>query len=155
WQEGGLGFMTTFFDLIFDRRANETAAEFVRAKIRSIVRDPQLAERLSPQHVIGCKRLCVDSGYYETFHRPNVTLVDVAAAPIEEIVPDGIRTKDAHYELDAIVYATGFDAMTGAALAIDPRGTGGRPLSEKWAEGPRTYLGLATAGFPNLFLITG
>jgi cyclohexanone monooxygenase len=155
WREGGLGFMTTYFDLILDRAANETAAEFVRAKIRAIVRDPAVAERLAPKQVIGCKRLCVDTGYYQTFNRPNVTLVDVAAAPIAEILPGGLRTAQAGYELDAIVFATGFDAMTGAALAIDIRGEGGRPLREKWAEGPRTYLGLGSAGFPNLFLITG
>jgi cyclohexanone monooxygenase len=105
--------------------------------------------------VVGCKRLCVDTGYYATFNRPNVALVDVAEDPIEEILPGGLRTARASHELDAIVFATGFDAMTGAVLAIDIRGEGGRTLREKWAEGPRTYLGLGTAGFPNLFLITG
>jgi cation diffusion facilitator CzcD-associated flavoprotein CzcO len=155
WQQGGLGFLTSFNDLILDRAANETAAEFVRAKIRSIVRDPAVAEALSPKQVIGCKRLCVDTNYYATFNRPNVTLVDVADAPIEEILPNGLRTTRAAYELDSIVFATGFDAMTGAVLAIDIRGQGGRALREKWIEGPRTYLGLGTAGFPNLFLITG
>ena len=155
WQEGGLGFITSFNDLIVDRAANETAAEFVRGKIRAIVRDPAVAEALSPQQVIGCKRLCVDTDYYATFNRPNVTLVDVDAAPIEEILPAGLRTTRAAYELDCIVFATGFDAMTGAVLAIDIRGQSGLTLREKWAEGPRTYLGLGTAGFPNLFLITG
>ncbi len=155
WQQGGLGFFTTFYDLILDRAANDTAAEFVRGKIREIVRDPAVAELLAPKQVIGCKRLCVDTGYYATFNRPNVTLLNVAAAPIEELLPGGVRTTHATYDLDAIVFATGFDAMTGAALAIDIRGAGGRSLREKWAEGPRTYLGLGTAGFPNLFLITG
>lgn len=155
WQEGGLGFFTSFNDLILDRKANDTAAEFVRDKIRSIVKDPAVAETLSPTQVIGCKRLCVDTGYYATFNRPNVTLVDVAEAPIEEVLPNGLRTSRASYELDCIVFATGFDAMTGAALAIDIRGSEGRSLREKWAEGPVTYLGLGTAGFPNLFLVTG
>lgn len=155
WQQGGLGFLTSFNDLIFDRAANETAAKFVRGKIRAIVRDPAVAELLSPKQVIGCKRLCVDTDYYASFNRPNVTLVDVASAPIEEILPGGLRTANSSYELDAIVFATGFDAMTGAALAIDIRGAGGLALPEKWAAGPRTYLGLGTSGFPNLFLITG
>jgi cation diffusion facilitator CzcD-associated flavoprotein CzcO len=155
WQLGGLGFITAFNDLAFDRTANETAAEFVRGKIRAIVRDPAVAEALSPRQVLGCKRLCVDTSYYATFNRTNVSLVDISEAPIEEILPTGLRTTRAAYELDCIVFATGFDAMTGAVLAIDVRGKGGRTLREKWAEGPRTYLGLGTAGFPNLFLITG
>jgi cyclohexanone monooxygenase len=155
WQQGGLGFLTSFNDLILDRAANETAAEFVRAKIQSIVRDPAVAAALSPKQVLGCKRLCVDTGYYDTFNRPNVTLVDVAVTPIEEILPAGLRTSRAAHELDCIVFATGFDAMTGAVFAIDIRGSGGRTLRDKWSAGPRTYLGLGTAGFPNLFLITG
>jgi cyclohexanone monooxygenase len=155
WRRGGLGYISAFSDLLSDRAANDTAAEFVRAKIREIVRDPAIADALSPRQVIGCKRLCIDTGYYETFNRPNVTLVDVGASPIEEITPAGLRTRSAAYELDAIVFATGFDAMTGALLAIDVRGRGGLSLRRKWAAGPRTYLGLATAGFPNLFVITG
>jgi cyclohexanone monooxygenase len=155
WQQGGLGFMTAFMDLITDRAANDTAAEFVRDKIRSIVRDPALAEKLAPRQVLGCKRLCVDSGYYATFNRPHVTLVDANEAPIEAITPTGIRAGGVEYELDAIVYATGFDAMTGALLAIDVRGAGGASLRDKWSAGPRTYLGLATAGFPNFFFVTG
>jgi cyclohexanone monooxygenase len=155
WQQGGLGFITAFNDLALDRASNETAAAFVRDKIRDIVRDPVVAEKLTPKQVIGCKRLCVDTGYYATFNRPNVTLVDVAEAPIEEILPTGLRTAHEAYELDCIVFATGFDAMTGAVLAIDIRGEGGLPLRQKWSAGPRTYLGIGTAGFPNLFLITG
>jgi cyclohexanone monooxygenase len=155
WEQGGLGFLTSFNDLILDRAANDTAAEFVRGKIQSIVRDPAVAEALSPKQVVGCKRLCVDTGYYDTFNRPNVTLVDVAATPIEEILPNGVRTSQAAYELECIVFATGFDAMTGAVFAIDIRGSGGQTLRDKWAAGPRTYLGLGTAGFPNLFLVTG
>jgi cyclohexanone monooxygenase len=155
WRLGGLGFFTTFHDLILDRAANDTAADFVRAKIRDLVHDPAVAELLTPKQVIGCKRLCVDTGYYATFNRPNVTLVDVAATPIEEVLAGGLRTARASYDLEAIVFATGFDEMTGAALAIDVRGAGGLSLRDKWAEGPRTYLGLGTAGFPNLFLVTG
>ncbi|MBM4269312.1 MAG: NAD(P)/FAD-dependent oxidoreductase [Deltaproteobacteria bacterium] len=155
WQRGGLPFLTSFNDLIVDREANRTAADFVRNKIRSVVQDPSVAEKLAPKQLIGCKRLCVDTGYYETFNRPNVTLVDVNEDPIEEILPHGLRTKSAVRELDCIVFATGFDAMTGAVLAVDIRGKGGRSLRDKWAEGPRTYLGLGTAGFPNLFLVTG
>jgi len=155
WQRGGLGFFASFPDLILDRRANETAAEFVRKKIRSIVRDPAVAKKLEPTQVIGCKRLCVDTNYYDTYNRPNVALVDLRDDPIESIDATGIRTAHAHFDLDAIVFATGFDAMTGALFAIDVRGAGGLPLREKWAAGPRTYLGLATAGFPNLFLVTG
>ena len=155
WRRGGLGYIAAFSDLLYDRAANATAADFVRARIRETVRDPAVAEALSPTQVVGCKRLCADSGYYETFNRPNVTLVDVGASPIEAITPHGLRTKSAEYALDCLVFATGFDAMTGALLAIDLRGRGGRTLREKWSEGPRTYLGLGTAGFPNLFLITG
>jgi len=155
WQIGGLGFITAFGDLLLDRRANQTAAEFVREKIREIVRDPAVAEKLSPKQLIGCKRLCVDTGYYATFNRGNVSLVDVSETPIEAITQRGVRVAGAEYEVDAIVFATGFDAMTGALLAVDIRGTGGLALREKWAAGPRTYLGLGTAGFPNLFLITG
>jgi cyclohexanone monooxygenase len=155
WQIGGLGFITAFADLLFDREANQTAAEFVRAKIREIVRDPAVAEKLSPKQVIGCKRLCVDTGYYAAFNRPNVSLVDVSETPIEAITPRGVRVAGIEHEVDAIVFATGFDAMTGALLAVDIRGSGGRTLREKWSAGPRTYLGVGTAGFPNLFIITG
>jgi cation diffusion facilitator CzcD-associated flavoprotein CzcO len=155
WQRGGLGFFASFPDLIVDKTANDTAAEFVRRKIRDIVHDPAMAQKLLPSQVIGCKRLCVDTGYYATFNRPNVTLVDLREEPIEAITASGIQTTHSKFDLDAIVFATGFDAMTGALLAIDIRGAGGRSLREKWAEGPRTYLGLATAGFPNLFIVTG
>jgi cation diffusion facilitator CzcD-associated flavoprotein CzcO len=155
WAEGGIPFMASFGDLLLNDKANQLAADFVRRKIRSIVKDPKVAELLSPKNVIGCKRLCVDTNYYATFNRPNVTLVDVSEKPIEEITPTGIYTDGHNYEVDAIVFATGFDAMTGALLRIDIRGRGGLPLKEKWAEGPRTYLGLAMAGFPNLFTITG
>jgi cyclohexanone monooxygenase len=114
-----------------------------------------VAQALSPRQHIGTKRTCVDIGYYETYNRDNVELVDVRRAPIAEITPRGVRTTEAEYEVDAIVYAIGFDAITGALLEIDVRGSGGRSLREKWAAGPRTYLGLACAGFPNMFMVTG
>jgi cyclohexanone monooxygenase len=155
WQRGGLGFITAFADLALDRSANETAAEFVRGKIRAIVCDPAVALALLPRQVLGCKRLCVDTGYYASFNRPNVTLVDLREAPIEAITPTGLRTRREAYALDSIVFATGFDAMTGALLGVDIRGRSGRSLQEKWAAGPRTYLGLGSEGFPNLFIITG
>jgi len=155
WARGGLAFLGAFGDLLFDRAANETAAEFIRRKIAGIVRDPALAAKLAPTQIVGCKRLCVDTGYYETFNRPNVALVDVADSPIEAITPRGLRVAGVEHAFDCIVFATGFDAMTGALLKIDVRGRGGLPLARKWEAGPRTYLGLQTAGFPNLFTITG
>ncbi len=158
WESGGgMPILLAFTDLLVDRRANDTAAEFVRSRIREAVEDPALAELLSPKGFpIGAKRLCQHATpYYETYNRDNVTLVDVRRSPIKEITPTGVRTRDAEYELDAIVFATGFDAMTGALLAIDIRGRNGLSLKEKWTAGPRTYLGIATAGFPNLFMITG
>jgi cyclohexanone monooxygenase len=155
WQRGGLSFLGAFQDLMVNQEANDTAAEFVRAKIRDRVKDPVVAELLSPKNTIGCKRLCIDIGYYETFNRPNVELVDVSDAPIEEITRQGVRASGREWEVDAIVFATGFDAMTGALLKIDIRGRGGLALKDKWNEGPRTYLGVAMAGFPNLFTVTG
>jgi cyclohexanone monooxygenase len=156
WQAGGIPFMAAFNDLILNEEANVTAAEFVRAKIRSIVRDPVVAELLTPRdYPIGTKRICVDTDYYETFNRDNVTLVDVRKAPIEAITPTGPRTGEAAYVLDSIVFATGFDAMTGTLLAMDIAGRSRRTLREAWADGPRSYLGLMVAGFPNLFTITG
>ena len=155
WAEGGLPFLGVFGDLLYNQAANDLAAEFVRGKIREIVHNPEVAELLSPTNVFGCKRLCVDTGYWATYNRPNVTLIDVSGEPIEAITPAGISARGQEYAVDAIVLATGFDAMTGALLRIDIRGTGGQMLSEKWREGPKTYLGLGIAGFPNLFAITG
>ena len=155
WRRGGLTFLGAFNDLIVDHSANATAAEFVRAKIREIVHDAAVAELLSPDTVIGCKRLCVDTGYFATFNRPNVTLVDVSSIPIDQITPSGLCAGGREYELDCIVFATGFDAMTGALLGVDIRGREGRALADAWATGPRTYLGLGVAGFPNLFTISG
>jgi cyclohexanone monooxygenase len=157
WKQGGtIGFLYSYTDLLTNTEANDTAAEFVRGKIRSIVRDPIVAELLCPKdHPIGTKRLCLDTGYYETFNRDNVTLVDARRAPIQEISAVGLRTSAAEYEFDAIVFATGFDAMTGALAEIDVRVQPGANLREHWAAGPRTYLGIMVAGFPNMFLITG
>ena len=155
WQRGGLAFLGAYKDLMVDQAANDTAAEFVRGKIRQKVQDPMVAELLAPKNTIGCKRLCVDIGYFETFNRPNVSLVDVSEAPIETITPRGVKVRGREYPADAIVFATGFDAMTGAILRLDIRGRGGIALRERWREGPCTYLGLAVAGFPNLFAITG
>ena len=155
WREGGLPFMAAYADLMVDARANETAAEFVRGKIHEIVADPKVARALTPGNIIGGKRLCVDSGYYATFNRPNVTLIDVRKRPIEAITANGIQVDGRVHPVDSIVFATGFDAMTGALLKIDIRGRGGASLADKWAAGPRTLLGLAIAGFPNLFTITG
>jgi cation diffusion facilitator CzcD-associated flavoprotein CzcO len=155
WQRGGLSFLGAFQDLMVSEDANDTAAEFVRGKIRATVEAPDVAELLAPKNTIGCKRLCIDIGYYETYNRPNVELIDVSDEPIEEITEKGVRAKGKEYEVDAIVFATGFDAMTGALLKVDIRGRGGLALETKWREGPRTYLGVAVAGFPNLFTITG
>jgi len=155
WERGGFTFLGSFNDLFLDRDANATAADYVRDKIRTLVHDPEVAERLVPDQVIGCKRLCIDTGYYDTFNQPHVTLVDVTETPIEAITPTGIRTTAGEHPLDVIVFATGFDAMTGALLRIDVRGRGGVALRDAWAAGPRTYLGLGVAGFPNLFTVTG
>ena len=156
WQNGGFTFVGAYGDLLYNQQANDTAAEFVRSKIRATVHDPAVAELLCPKdYPIGTKRICVDIEYYETFNRENVTLVDIRSAPIKEVTAKGIRTADAEYELDVIVFAIGFDAMTGALFDIDIRGKSGLPLRQAWADGPRTYLGLAIAGFPNLFIVTG
>jgi len=157
WARGSTGFTRIFKDILSDPAANDTMAEFVRNKIRATVKDPKVAALLTPtDHHIGTKRICLDTGYYETYNRPNVTLVSVREDPIAGITPTGMRMQSGKtFDLDAIVFATGYDAVTGAVLNIDIRTKGGGSLAEKWAAGPRTYLGLMTAGFPNLFLITG
>ncbi|CAF1126838.1 unnamed protein product [Rotaria sp. Silwood1] len=156
WQNGGLDFLLSFNDLFINKESNDAAAEFVRTKIRETVKNPEVAEVLIPQNYpIGTKRLCVDTNYFQAFNRDNVTLVDLRNGPIDEITPNGIRIKEKVYEVDDIVFATGFDAMTGALLQIDIHGRSGKTLQDKWAEGPRTYLGLMMADFPNLFIITG
>ncbi len=157
WGAGGFTFLSgTFRDLVLSEEANQTAADFVRAKIDEIVRDPQVADMLKPwSFPIGTKRLPLDTNYYETFNRPNVTLVDLRRTPVEEINPAGIRTSAGQHDLDVIVYATGFDALTGPLEALGIRGRGGQSLPDAWQEGPFTYLGVAVPGFPNLFTITG
>ncbi|MFL6655284.1 MAG: flavin-containing monooxygenase [Sulfurifustis sp.] len=155
WNYGGFSLLGAFPDLFTNPRANELAAEFVRGKIRALVRDPATAELLLPRYPIGCKRLCVDSGYYETYNRPNVRLVDVSAQPIEAITPGGVMTGGREYRCDTLVLATGFDAYTGPLFRIDLRGRGGLSIRDKWRAGPANYLGLAIAGFPNLFYVAG
>ncbi|MCC6707194.1 MAG: NAD(P)/FAD-dependent oxidoreductase [Gammaproteobacteria bacterium] len=157
WQKGGFEWMFGAFpDMLYDQRANDIAADFVREKIRETVKDAKLADKLIPAgYPIATKRLPLDSGYFETFNRDNVTLVDLRETPIERIVENGVRTSDTTHELDIIVFATGFDALTGPLTRVGIRGRQGRKLEDKWADGPRTYLGVATEGFPNLFMITG
>jgi len=155
WDRGGLSFTGSFRDLLLDADANAVAADFVRRKIRDVVRDPDVAELLCPTAVLGCKRMCVDTGYYETYNRDNVTLVDIKDNPITRMNASGLEVAGKNHAVDAIVFATGFDAMTGALLKPDIRGRAGKALKEKWREGPRTYLGVATAEFPNMFIVTG
>ncbi|WPB86714.1 flavin-containing monooxygenase [Sediminicoccus rosea] len=156
WAKGGLQFRATFGDILQSLEANATAAEFIKRKIRSIVKDPATAELLADiDHPYAAKRPPIDSHYFETFNRDNVTLVDVRKAPIERITPRGIVTGGREYEVDIIVFATGFDAMTGPLLRLNIEGRDGQPLSEAWAAGPRSHLGLQVPGFPNMFTITG
>ncbi len=157
WEAGELQAITSVFaDQGTDPASNEIIAEFIREKIRSIVPDPETAEALSPRdHYFGTKRPCLDSGYYATFNLPHVRLVDLRKTPISTITETGIETAGESFEVDAIVYATGFDAMTGALVGVDVTGRDGGTLKEKWADGPSTYLGLMTTGFPNFFAITG
>ena len=148
--------LSCFNDIGTNLEANNYAAEFVRTKIRQTVKNQEVAELLCPKdYPIGTKRICLDTGYFETYNRDNVTLVDVKTNPIVEITPKGIRTTAADYDLDVIIFATGFDAMTGPLFRMGIVGKGGQSLKEKWEAGPRTYLGLATAGFPNMYMITG
>lgn len=155
WERGGLGFQRSFNDLMIDSRANEIAKSYVHERIRAMVKDPATAELLCPTAVLGCKRMCVDSGYFDTFNLPHVKLVDIRPKGIEAITPTGVRAAGQDFDLDAIVYATGFDAMTGSLLKVDIRGRDGLRLADAWSAGPRTYLGLNVAGFPNLFTISG
>ena len=155
WSDGGLCFTQAFRDVLFDVEANETLADYVRDRIREKVRDPETAEKLIPRsYPIGAKRMCVDTGYFEVYNLPTVSLVDIGQEPIHRFTERGIRSGETEREFDVIIMATGFDAMTGALLAMDVR-NGSRTLREKWEAGPRTYLGLMTEGFPNLFMITG
>jgi cyclohexanone monooxygenase len=156
WADGGLSFLGSYTDLLIDPAANDAASDFLRQKIRDRVRDPVNAAVLSSMdYPCGAKRLCVDIDYFETFNRPNVTLVDLRRTPIDRITPDSVQTSAARYEFDALVFATGFDAMTGALAQIEITGVRGRTLADKWRDGPRAHLGVAVAGFPNLFIVTG
>lgn len=152
----GLAFLGSFNDILVNEQANNTAADFVRARTRELVKDPQVAEDLCPNdHPLGARRLCVGSHYLETFNRDNVTLVNLKRTPIEAITAEGIRTTEQEYPFDVLVFATGFDAITGALSRIDIKGRNGMMLKDKWKDGPRCYLGMASAGFPNLFIVTG
>ncbi|MDQ3384649.1 MAG: alpha/beta hydrolase fold domain-containing protein [Actinomycetota bacterium] len=157
WAAGELfAILGTFNDLLVDREANELVAEMIREKIRATVSDPATAEALCPKdHPLGTKRPCLDTGYFETYNLPHVRLVDLRQQPLATITETGIETVAESFDVDAIVYATGFDAMTGAIVSVDITGRGGVTLAERWADGPATYLGLTTVGFPNLFTITG
>ncbi len=157
YHEPGFGmWLGNFRDILIDPRANELVTEFVRRKIRERVKDPETAEMLVPKdHGFGTRRVPMETGYYEVYNQDNVRLVDIRSSPIQRIMPTGLETADAAYELDILVYATGFDAVTGSFDRIDIRGAGGRALRDKWADGPRTYLGLQVAGFPNLLTLVG
>ena len=156
WQLGGVLFSKTFADQMIDMEANEEARKFYEEKIRAVIDDPEVAELLIPNdHPIGTKRICTDTNYFQTFNRPNVELVSVRKTPIESVDGTGINTTGGHFDVDAIVLATGFDAMTGTLAKIDIVGRNGEKLVEDWADGPRTYLGLGVDGFPNLFLVSG
>jgi cyclohexanone monooxygenase len=155
WAKGGGNFLYAYTDIGSNEAANATAADYVRERIRETVQDPEVAEKLVPSgYPIGAKRICVGTDFYETFNRPNVSLVDVSADPIERLTAAGIRTRSAEHPLDVIVFATGFDALTGAILKIDITGRNER-LADAWADGPVNMMGLMVAGFPNLFTITG
>jgi cyclohexanone monooxygenase len=155
WQSGGLCFYNSFKDLFMDKEANRSVADFVCSKIRETVRDKAVAELLVPNYFFGAKRLCADTNYFETYNRPNVTLVDVSQSPITEFTSNAVQTREASYEIDSIVFATGFDAVTGAMKSMEIVGAEGCSLRERWKSGPKTYLGLMSAGFPNMFIIGG
>ena len=155
WERGGLPFLGAYGDLLFEQDANETAAEFARRKIRAVVDDPEIADLLCPDNIFGCKRLCVDTGYYEVYNQPHVKLVDISKKAIERLTQNAIVTGGAEYEVDVIVMATGFAAMTGSFDKMNITGRNGLTLKKKWEAGPSTYLGLSTVGFPNFFMITG
>ena len=156
WAIGGTGFLGSFNDLLTSADSNYTAAEYVRQQIKKIVNDKETAEILCPRsYPIGTKRICIDTGYFETYNRENVKLVDISKKPIQRLVTDGIIVDNQLYSFDSIIFATGFDAMTGSLFNVDIKGRGGLALTDKWNAGPKTYLGLMSASFPNLFMITG
>jgi cyclohexanone monooxygenase len=155
WNKGGFAIGGAFADFLVVKEANDTFVDFIAEKVRGIVKDPVTADLLIPKtYPAGSKRICVDTGYFEVFNRDNVTLVDISKAPVT-VTPKGVKTGEAEYEFDALIFALGFDAMTGALSKIDIRGRGGEALKDKWDGGPRTYLGLMVSGFPNMFIVTG
>ena len=158
WDGGGFAFwLGNYQDMFFSQEANDICADYIKRKIRTIVKDPVIAEKLIPKgYAYGTKRQPLDTNYYETFNKHNVQLVDAKTdGGIEEITEAGIRAGGKEYPLDIIVFATGFDAMTGPLKALNLKGRGGRTLDQEWQDGPHTYLGVSIAGFPNLFTITG
>jgi cyclohexanone monooxygenase len=155
WARGGFAIGGCFADFLITKEANDTFVDFIAEKVRGIVKDPETAEKLIPRtYPVGSKRICVDTGYFEVFNRENVTLVDISQAPVS-VTPKGVTTGGTEYEFDCLIFALGFDAMTGALSKIDIRGRGGETLKDKWEGGPRTYLGLMVSGFPNMFMVTG
>ena len=155
WKLGGMSLLLSYTDSMTNVAANNTVADFIKTKIKDTVTDQSVAEALLPEHVYACKRPCMDTDYFETYNRPNVTLVDCSKSGIQQISEKGVIVDGVEHELDCLVFATGFDAMTGSLLRIDIRGRDGLSLRDKWAEGPRSFLGLSSSGFPNLFTITG
>ena len=156
WEHGGGQFVLAFPDVMIDEAVNTTAAQFIHEKIDEVVRDAVVAQALKPSgYPLGSKRVCVDTGYYAAFNRDNVTLVNIKATPIQRISERGVHTAAAFHPLDVLIYATGFDAITGALLKMDIRGRGGLPLRKDWEAGSHSFLGVAIAGFPNLFIVTG
>ena len=156
WRSGGARFMGAIADSLMNQATNDRMAQFVHRKIRQIVKDPVTAALLCPtSHPLGTKRICVDIDYYDTYNQPNVRLVDINKKPIMRVTPTGVQLADEMVELDTLILATGFDAMTGALKDIDIQGSNGQSLRDKWEHGPRSYLGLLVAGYPNLFMITG
>ncbi|MBC7373223.1 MAG: NAD(P)/FAD-dependent oxidoreductase [Frankiales bacterium] len=156
WESGSLvNLLTTYTDLVTDQDANDTARHFFHHKIRELVHDPRTAADLCPDYPVGTKRPCLDTGYYETYNRDNVHLINLRRTPLVQVTAKGVLTTDKEHEFDAIVYATGFDAMTGSLTGVDIRGRGGVSLKQTWSAGPRTYLGIESVGFPNLFMVTG
>jgi cation diffusion facilitator CzcD-associated flavoprotein CzcO len=155
WQRGGMAITNTYTDLLTDEEANRTISEFLRAKIRDVVDDPEVARKLTPEFPFGTKRVILDTGYFETYNRSNVELVDLREEPIQKMTADGVETKSGRYDLDALVLATGYDALTGALTRLNPIGRGGVSLRERWSHQISTYLGLHVAGFPNFFIIHG
>ncbi len=155
WEEGGFGFYRAYADIGVDGTSNERVAEYVRSQIARVVDDDATARLLAPTNTIACKRPCLDTNYYETFNLDHVTLVDISSSGLDSITPTGLSANDREFEVDALIFATGFDAMTGALLKMNITGKGGRTLAEAWSAGPRTYLGLGVPDFPNLFTVTG